>query len=165
MALGILLSSLGRYWLFMVSGSWGTWTDEVRAEQLLDLPLRLEAQHPATARVIAAVDELPDASRGATRLADPHLSADVQSVLSSLDEAVADLFDLTEAERDAIRDFWAAQCLDATHPVASTGAVLVGRERDGGMSKYVAVFMRAWLPLLGDSARLEGSLGPIQVRT
>ncbi len=66
MALGILLSSLGRYWLFMVSGSWGTWTDEVRAEQLLDLPLRLEAQHPATARVIAAVDELR------TRLAARH---------------------------------------------------------------------------------------------
>ena len=57
--LGTLLSSLGRYWLYMVSGSWGTWMDEVRSRDLLNLPLRLRSEaDAATRRIAQAVDEL-----------------------------------------------------------------------------------------------------------
>lgn len=36
-ALGVLLSSVGRYWLAMVSGGWGVWRDQVRKAQLLKI--------------------------------------------------------------------------------------------------------------------------------
>lgn len=159
-ALGTLLSSLGRYWLFMVSGSWGTWKDEIRAEQLLDLPLRLDAHHVATARIVAAVDRLPTATVQQQQLSEAAPSPDASSLLRSLDEAVADLFELTSAERDLVEDFWATQHADATKPVPMRpkDQTTVIDHADDELARYLTVFASVWRPLLGDSADLEGSL-------
>jgi hypothetical protein len=91
-----ILSSLGRYRLFMHSGSWGVWHDSVTAEDILSLPIRLtDAEDPAVRQIESAVDQLYE-------------WADLQPpehILRSIDEAVFDLFELDSAERDLVRDF------------------------------------------------------------
>lgn len=158
-ALGTLLSSLGRYWLYMVSGSWGTWSDEIRAEQLLNLPLRLDRGHNATTRILTAVDELPRVSAAQGELVGAAITTTaIASVLATIDGAIADLFDLTPAERDLVEDFWASQTSDATKPVVlpgSSGGVPATEPGLGAISRYIDVFRRAWRPLLGDTAELD----------
>ena len=153
--LGTLLSSLGRYWLYMVSGSWGTWSDEVRSSTLLDIPLRLtSASDPATRRIEEAVDELQHVipergSRGWRADLLPRQMAQV-------DEGVSDLFRLTDAERDLVADFWSAQRKDGMRPLPAgvvgegTADDLDPRSREG-IEPYLRVFLSIW------NRRLEGT--------
>ena len=119
--LGTLLSSLGRYWLYMVSGSWGSWKDEVRSQDLLNLPIRLTSEtNHNTQRIVRAVDELPNAVPRNIQHAPNRRPAPNQ--LITIDNAVAELFDLTEAERDLVDDFWTSHQKEATHPVEDGSA-------------------------------------------
>ena len=57
--LAIFLSSLGRYRLFMLSGSWGPWHDKVNAEDILAMPVRFADEYDSiTLRITDAIDEL-----------------------------------------------------------------------------------------------------------
>jgi hypothetical protein len=112
--LGVMLSSLGRYRLFMMSGSWGVWHDSVVPDDILSLPMRLEAaSDSAIRRIVRAVDRLPRAvaaSHGENDLlttTEPGRLPRVSEILGELDEGVFQLFDLTAAERDLIVDFHA----------------------------------------------------------
>ena len=152
--LGTLLSSLGRYWLFMVSGSWGTWRDEVRSSDLLNLPLRLKSEtNRATRQIERAVSELNHVV--------PHMGLSaVPPQMKQIDEGVADLFELTDAERYLITDFWAAQGPDAMRAV-SVGAEVRGALSDldphtkEGLVPYLRVFLSAWNRRLGDSGEFS----------
>jgi hypothetical protein len=150
-ALGFLLSSVGRYWLFMVSGAWGTWKDEVRSEQLLLLPVRLDEGHPATSRLVRAARLLPDAQPGgALSLNQDHTPTSLSDVLSEINESAYELFDLSEAERDLIEDFWRDQ------RKASVSALAVGTTEDQDIfDRYADVFRSVWKPLLADAAGLD----------
>lgn len=160
-ALGTLLSSLGRYWLYMVAGSWGTWSDEVRSEELLDLPLRLTSPtDPAVGRLVTAVDALPRATEPRESLLRPSENGQrpVELILHEIDEAVADLFELTAAERDLVHDFWASQRPDATAPVAfqalGGGTAADLDDPAEGLNVYLKVFLGAWNPQLENSVEL-----------
>jgi hypothetical protein len=160
-ALGVLLSSVGRYWLAMVSGGWGVWRDQVRKEQLLKLPLRLtRASDPHVRRITAAVKALPHAaptaSQPETLWETPGSShTSLESILQTLDDATADLFEMTAAERALVRDFWAAQEPAATEPVPDFG-LHEGRGEDlatrdsVGLAAYLETFLAAWNHQLGD---------------
>ena len=161
-ALGTLLSALGRYWLYMVSGSWGTWKDEVRSEELLDLPLRLAtASESATRRIAAAVDVLPNVSAPQTGLWAANGSGErsVTTVLRDLNDAVADLYELTVSERDLVADFWASQQASAVVPVAQQarayGTAADLRPEVEGLERYLKVFLEAWNPQLGKDGELS----------
>jgi N-6 DNA Methylase/Eco57I restriction-modification methylase len=163
-ALGTLLSALGRYWLYMVSGSWGSWRDEVRSEELLDLPLRLvSASDPATRRIVTVADALPRAITSPGRLwilgGDGGGDLPLTGLLSELDDAVADLYELTIAERDLVRDFWAAQSADAVAPVPSQapehGLAADLRDNGGSLGPYLKAFLDSWNPRLGKNAEFE----------
>ncbi len=160
-ALGLLLSSVGRYWMAMVSGGWGVWRDQVRMEQLLKLPLRLTgARDPRVRRIISTVRALPQAapteSGPAALWETPGSSSpSLESLLETLDEATADLFDMTPAERDLVRDFWAAQ-----EPAASASVIPVnqwrgaasarGTQETFGLTAYLETFLGVWNPQLGE---------------
>lgn len=151
-ALGTLLSAVGRYWLFMVSGAWGTWKDEVRSEQLLLLPVSLDESHPATSRLMRAVQSLSEAQPdGALRLDQDHASTpSLSNVLNEIDESAYELFDLSEAERDLVEDFWRDQ------QKASLSALTVGGAEDRDIfTRYANVFRSVWKPLLADTAELD----------
>jgi len=162
--LGTLLSALGRYRLFMASGSWGVWHDNVRASDILGLPMRMAGSQASVTKrissVISQLSEINDTSRSDTLLsfADEAGIGQREDLLLSLDEAVFDLFDLMEAERDIVRDFidytlplvgrrteWYAQ------PTLEIGEQCRGTAKDLGPSsetsqleKYVSVFLRRW---------------------
>ena len=157
--LGTLVSSLGRYWLSMVTGSWGTWRDVVRASNLLSLPLRLtSASDPATRRIGEGVDQLQyDVPRRRPR---PKELPPLPPAMEQIDEGVAELFELTDAERDLVSDFWAKQAQSGRSPIAEIGQA-EGTESDipqqsqDEIAPYLRVFVGAWNHTIGD----EGELG------
>lgn len=150
-ALGTLLSAVGRYWLFMVSGAWGTWKDEVRSEQLLQLPVHLDEQHPATARMVRAARALPEArAHSALTLDGSDGHPPLSEVLEALDESAYELFDLSVAERDLVEDFWRGRRQAANVPL-----ILSETDDREAFYRYADVFRSVWKPLLGDVAGLD----------
>jgi len=100
-----LLSSLGRYSMFMRSGSWGLWHDSVLAKDILETPLRLpDSQTDITKRIVQAVESLRDWD-SATDLLNPLPTAPEPATLKEIDDAVFDLFELSADERAIVTDF------------------------------------------------------------
>ncbi len=173
--LGVLWSSLGRYKLFMTSGSWGGWHDKVTARDLLGIPLRLSpswgmprAEHnAAVTRIVEAVDHLRSKGLATVKAllqpATPEIyesDAPEYEPLLALDEAVFDLFEISPAERDLVADFW-AESHDLYWKGAASAALkpvtlpksLRGRRSDipenpsrGDLQRYLAAFLDAWDP-------------------
>jgi len=141
----------------MVSGAWGTWKDEIRSEQLLDLPLRLDEHHPATRRIIAAVDHLHGLREPSVLqldlITDP---GSREELLNELNDAVLDLFDLAAAERDLVIDFWTGRGARAGEPMTLTSARAANCEI---VDTYADVFRRVWRPLLDDAMILDAQFG------
>ena len=159
--LGTLLSSLGRYWLYMISGSWGTWRDQVRSSDLLNLPLRLTSASDTTSRRIGrAVDDLQHSAWSRSRGRTHTLPRETEQI----NEAVADLFELTDAERNLVADFWAGQLPAAIQPVSfdvdvrGTEADLGPHDQERGISRYLGVFLRVWNQRLGDTGEFSWRL-------
>jgi hypothetical protein len=168
--LGILLSSLGRYCLFMRAGRWGPWYDEVTQDEILSTPVRLAGEEEATTRrIVAAVDAL----RGA-EIEESNLFFDGESpvnpTLAALDRAVFELFDLSTPQRDLIEDFHASQSDYAEQrrrrprtdgrvaPSAIAKGVLSDIENKtagrGDIAPYLSAFLSGWNRELGPSGEL-----------
>lgn len=166
--LGTLLSALGRYRLFMASGSWGVWHDSLVADDILGLPVRLGKQTSVTKRISRIVSRLPefnDPKQSRSMHAQGGVTTDRQfnEMLLELDEAVFDLFDAAEAERDLVRDF-----INHTLPLVGRRthwlkqpAVEIGERKRGiasglaipsstsQLDKYLSVFLQRWNRELG----------------
>ena len=143
--LGTLLSPLGRYWLYMVSGSWGTWMDEVRSGDLLNLPLRLPPEPDRATRLIEeAIGELQRPAHGMD-------GGVVSPQMQRLDDGIAELFELSDTERYLVADFWAAQTQESASSIdVPLSAVSGFSENDldlhsqEGIWPYLRVFLRTW---------------------
>jgi hypothetical protein len=131
--------------------------DEIRADDLLNLPVRIDRGHPATKRIIEAVKQLPHAAPLKAQLSDVPSLPDVAPILADLDEAVEDLFELTTAERDLVNDFWASRTPAAAKP-ASTSTNTSNARSQGELSHYLEVFQEAWKPQLAGRAELDGQI-------
>ena len=162
--LGTLLSALGRYRLFMANGSWGVWYDQFRGEDILGLPIRMAgAQASVTKRISRAVDrlyELDDTSESGSLLSrgGGNRATILKRILLDLDEAVFDLFDATEAERDLVRDFmehtlplvgrrtrWYKQpTVEIGERRRGTASDLASSNRSSQLDKYLSVFLQRW---------------------
>lgn len=167
LVLGVVWSSVGRYCLFMTSGTWGGWFDQVTAEDLLATPIRLSdtgveaGVNSAVTRVVAAVDDIRFWSPHHSMFGDEEPPSDdmppPMPVLAQLDQAVFDLFELAEPERDLVRDFhaYALNLLsrgpesDALAPLSGLSPIIQGvfTDLDGSaalppeMARYVRVFL------------------------
>jgi hypothetical protein len=163
--IGVLLSALGRYRLFMASGSWGVWHDSFVPDDILNLPMRMaDRSSEVTRRISRAVEELRRTER--VTESTHSLFHDISTgdrepspadALNDLDEAVFDLFELTGAERDLVKDFcrytlplvgrrtaWARQPvvnLGSSH--AGTVADLVN-SREIPLAPYLQAFLGIW---------------------
>ena len=108
--LGIILSSLTRYYLFMTSGTWGMWHHEIKRETIERIPVRLPSETKLRERIVSVVRELRSYDPGKYGLFDPHgrseeaVHAKLTKLEGELDEAVFELYELAESERDLIRD-------------------------------------------------------------
>ena len=162
--LGTLLSALGRYRLFMASGSWGVWHDKLTAQDVLNLPARMAGERASVtkriSRVVGEFSEVNDTreSGGLLNCGGRTGVPQLDEMLRELDEAVFDLFDATEAERDLVRDF-----MDHTLPLVgrrtrwyTQPTIELGERRRGTandlassasasqLDKYLSVFLQRW---------------------
>lgn len=162
--LGTLLSALGRYRLFMASGSWGVWHDTFRAEDFLGLPVRMAGAHASVtmriSRVVSRMSEIDHTSRpsGLLSYGDGSREAGLDDMLLELDEAVFDLFDATEAERDLVRDFmshtlplvgrqtaWYQQpTVEIREHRRGTVNDLAAGSQASQLDKYLSAFLQRW---------------------
>ena len=120
---------------------------------MLDLPLRLpSAPDEASRRIEEAVDELQHVTVGQgsrRRRADS-----LPPQMGRVDDGVAELFRLSDAELDLVADFWSAQRKDATSPLPTwpgtggTAADLDAHSREG-IEPYLRVFLTIWNQRLG----------------
>ncbi len=154
--LGTLLSSLGRYWLYMNSGSWGVWRDQVGKTELLNLPIHLTNRSDKSThtirRVIEEMSSLPSSSEARQRQA-----VTIQPQIDQIDEGIADLFHLSDPERHLVEDFWARQRQDSIDKMPhittwqGTSIDLDSRSCDG-IIPYLKIFLNAWSSILGEMA-------------
>lgn len=166
MVLGVFWSSFARYFFFMTSSNWGLWHHEVHLDELLQLPVVLDESHPATERVVRIVDKLrsyhpqmkdalhPDGIPETT------IQRKRRQWEQQLDKAVFDLYDLTEEQRDLIRD-----CCEVTlpffyKPLDSIGAGLAISNNDDlqWMEQYTRIFARRWNAYLSDDQEMRADL-------
>ncbi|QZT58584.1 hypothetical protein, partial [Mycolicibacterium austroafricanum] len=84
------VSSLGRYWHFMTSASWGVERDFIEVNEFLDLPLPEpnKAQLDRIRRIINAIGK----------------SGSTPELRSSIDDVVFDVYGLTPADRSRVID-------------------------------------------------------------
>lgn len=156
--LGILWSSLARYYLFLEAGSWGTWYDEVSLDDVRSLPIRLPEDQSLRDRILRIVDQLHSSDVGYLAEDAPLLNAGLAKLECALDEAVFDLYELTDAERDLVRDmcgtgldlFYNHVKSDAAKPVAPdrprtrAGTVADLPTDEQGLEGYLRAFLETW---------------------
>jgi hypothetical protein len=156
--LGIFWSSLARYYLFLTTGSWGMWHDELNMEIAQGLPIALPGHPSVRARLVNIVDRLQGSSVASDKLVLRSLTAE-QEILQlerELDDVIFDLYDLNTAERDLIRDMcdvgmdflYNGKSSSAVKPVL-VPAKTYGVEADvldsqSGMGAYLKTFLQIW---------------------
>jgi hypothetical protein len=108
--LGIMWSSLARYYFFLTASSWGTWHDSIGLDEVRNFPVRLPKDTVLRERIISAVNKLQTMPRTPYSLEHPEGSTPLetqaleQSSQRELDEAVFDLYRLRTSERNLIRN-------------------------------------------------------------
>ena len=164
---GVLWSSFARYFLFMTSSNWGLWHHEAHLDELLQLPVVLDDRHPVTKRIIRVVDELRNYQPQVKDLNNPDgvpkatIERKRRNWERQLDEAVFDLYNLTDEQRDLIRD-----CCDVTlpflyQPLDSVGAEPVVDKSRGDLvwiEQYAEIFAKRWAPYLPDGQEMRADL-------
>ncbi|KAF0193758.1 MAG: hypothetical protein FD169_2301 [Bacillota bacterium] len=165
--LAILWSSFARYYFFMTSANWGLWHHKLLLGELLRLPVVLEQANSTTQHIVALVDLLrnyhpqkhslfhPDG------LSEDEIETQRQIWERKLDEAVFELYGLSEEQKDLIRD-----CCEVTlpffyKPFDSVGSTSAVQNNDlSWIENYVRVFSRRWNAYLGTAEmRAEVHIG------
>lgn len=173
--LAILWSSLTRYYLFLTSGTWGLWHDEVHKDAIYSLPVRFTTDESLAKEIAKIVDTLRELPPEVTQpslfpgnsMPKQDRDKKIQSLESQLDKAVYKLFELTDAERERVVEFCDLE-LDLFYRGMDSDAVLplhwpnafphVGRSDDlnvaaaksNELCRYLDTFLGIWEPQLQD---------------
>ena len=164
--LGILWSSLSRYFFFLTSSTWGLWHDEIDVDaELLRLPIVNERSKSDTKKLISIVDKLHDYHPQAREVFYPNgvsqqqIDAKRREMEAQLDEAVFELYDLDEEQKDLIWD-----CCEVTlpffyRPFDSIGSMKAVEDNDDSwINSYINIFSRRWNTYLGDSEEIRAEI-------
>jgi type I restriction-modification system DNA methylase subunit len=165
--LAILWSSLARYYFFLTSSAWGSWYHEIHEEELLNLPIRFPKKQALRKEIIEIVDRLrafppqrKDFGFGPASYVD-ETSPAIAELENRLDNAIFDLFELSEAERDLVRDlcdtgleyFYSASKSVASQAfISGASRVIHGTYADlkeeekalKGFKEYLRIFLEVW---------------------
>jgi N-6 DNA Methylase len=150
----VALSSVGRYRMFMTSGSWGIWHDSALATDILRIPIpECQENDPNVVEARGVVRELrewsPDRPSGEWPMARAVPPNDYpEELIDRLDVAVGDLFGLTDSERDLVKDWSKYQLPEAS------GQLRPSRASDEPIDTYIRTFVNAWDAELAPAARL-----------
>lgn len=161
---GCYWSSLATYYLWMTSGSWGMWHDETLVSAFSSFPISSSRNESARLRIDSIVRkleaiELPDDTDSSDLFFEqiPSDKSEIIQLEAELDEAVFDLYELNDAERDLVRDmcrygldfFYRRDKSIAVQPVTilqpSHGLFKdLPDERAEGLAGYLQVFLSQW---------------------
>ncbi len=171
--LAIFWSSLARYYYFMTAGSWGLWHDQLHLENIKEMPIRFPSnskQRQWISEIVSALQTLqtkPPASKQKKRSNQGELKFDEESadesteehrqeLESQLDQAIFDLYDLTTADGDLIREFckggldffYRSHDSDGVRPVNApqnkNGTLANVSTAETGLGAYLRVFLEWW---------------------
>lgn len=102
--IGILWSSLSRYFFFMISGSWVVWHTEIHLWQLEQLPIRFPDDLELRDRIVSIVDKLRNWDASSPLFGQSQDTETIEGLEHQLDDVIFDLYELTEPERDLVQD-------------------------------------------------------------
>jgi hypothetical protein len=170
--LGIFWSDLARYYLFLTTGSWGMWHDELTISAIARMPIALPSSEAAASRLIEIVNELKSSNftRGSQLFSGDDADR-LEELEERLNEAVFDLYELNTAERDLVRDMCGVG-LDFLHGKQTSSAVRAltlpgvrvgiagGRAAKAGteIEEYIQLFLRLWLNDLDPRTKMRWQL-------
>ncbi len=156
--IGIIWSSLARYYYFMTSSSWGTWHYEIHLEEAMSLPIRFPKEGKLRDEIVEVVNKL--LNWPVQGFLDGDILQAVAPLEHRLDEAIFDLYKLNEPERDLIFDmcetnlefFYQHSRGNAARsvrkfPISSQGVardVLGHRYQEKGLEGYIYAFLEIW---------------------
>lgn len=155
--LGILWSSLIRYYFFNTTANWGLWNHKILLDELLQLPIPQNLNNKKSEQVIAIVCKLRNYHPQIHDVFHPdgvpkeEIEAQRRKWETELDEAVYNLYEFTEEQRDLIRD-----CCEVTlpffyQPYKSVGVMPAIENGDTlWIQNYADIFARRWKPYLND---------------
>jgi hypothetical protein len=150
----------------MTSSNWGLWHHEIHLDdELFQLPVILDRSNPATKRVIAIVDKLRNYHPEKRDILHPHepfeetIKAQRREWERGLDEAVFELYELNDEQKDLIRD-----CCDVTlpffyRPFDSIGAMQAVKRNDlSWIENYIHIFCLRWNAYLGSGEEMQAEV-------
>jgi len=151
--LGILWSSVTRYFFFMTSSNWGLWHYEIHLDdELLQLPIVLDKSNLMTIKIIAIVDKLRNYHPQKQDLF-------YRDGVPEETEAVFELYGLNEEQKDLIRDLCEVTLPFFYKPFDSIGAMQAVEKNDlSWIQKYIHIFCRRWNAYLGDSEEMRAKV-------
>ncbi len=155
---GIFWSSFARYYFFVTAGSWGLWHDEILLENVEQMPICFPEDNNLRTRIVRVVEELQSLELQPEGLELGGLSAQkrLPQLEQQLNDAIFDLYGLTETERDLVREmcslgldfFYRNQKSDAVEALAppprSWGTHTDVAHSDSGLGSYLRIFLQVW---------------------
>ena len=154
----IFWSSLARYFYFTTSGSWGFWHDEIHLEDVREMPTCFPDDTDLRDRIVRVVDDLRhlDMQYSDLELLRRTTANDLRRLETELDEAVFDLYQLTPAERDLIREkcsigldlFYqhrnGESLSEVLQPTREFGRLSDLSQAEDGLTAYLRTFLEIW---------------------
>ncbi|MDR1322214.1 MAG: N-6 DNA methylase [Gracilibacteraceae bacterium] len=162
--LGVLWSSLARYYFFMTSANWGLWHHKLLLDELGHFPI-VFINNAAGNRIIAAVDKLRNYQPTYKSLLnmdgeiDDEIDENRKRWETELDNAVFDYYGMTEEQKDLVRD-----CCNITlpffyEPYNSLGAMPLSEEDLVWLqNNYIKVFCRRWNAYLDENSDMKATV-------
>ncbi|MDQ3006115.1 MAG: N-6 DNA methylase, partial [Chloroflexota bacterium] len=151
--LGILTSSLGRYYHFLTCSTWGAWRDEIHVDEHMNLPVNFPDSVLIKERILEAVRKMtgPEAI-----LPLFGYDIDLANTQQKLDDAIFDLYELSEEQRDLVRDLCQVT-LDFFYK--GTTASATKSPSIEALTDYCEAFMEIWNDrLLSQQKELEANI-------
>jgi type I restriction-modification system DNA methylase subunit len=167
--LGICWSSLARYYWFLTGSNWGVWRDKLLYGQVFRLPIKVSCNVILKSKILKIVEELQTRS---PEEGDLFQIINSQNILTKrrivdlekeLDQAVFELYQLSNAEIDLIRDmcektlpyYYSPDKSMASKPVLTKRlskpyGTIASLPKDTDISEYLEVFIQSWIPYLDE---------------
>lgn len=100
----ILLSSVARYYFFLTCSGWGIWHDEIHLDELKQFPIPKLNEYETIQKLSLLMDELKEYEEINLFTQRNRNQRSIIEIKKDIDEIVFDLYQLTENERDLIKD-------------------------------------------------------------
>lgn len=171
MILGILWSNLTRYYLFLTASKWPIWHSNILVHEVIKIPIvEIDQDNEIYKnKIITIVDKLRNGEYQDNKnlLNENHYTESIKELEKQLDQAVFDLYYLSDAQKDLVRerckydiDFYYNNTHSiAVKPLANFKSYLHGKLADievvdSEIESYLSTFQKAFKPYMKGNKEL-----------